>query len=85
MKIIEWLQIVVLGLGMSVVFAGWLLGYQETVMNKYEVMIKFRGEPRLTSYANAKNEQGAKFAVILEASMNGFDVSEIEYCLITKK
>ena len=55
------------------------------VMNKYEVMIKFRGEPRLTSYANAKNEQGAKFAVILEASMNGFDVSEIEYCLITQK
>ena len=55
------------------------------MMNKYEVMIKFRGEPRLTSYANAKNARGAKFAVILEASMNGFDVSEIEYCLITQK
>jgi hypothetical protein len=27
MKLVEWLQIVVLGLGMSVVFAGWLLGY----------------------------------------------------------
>ena len=27
MKLVEWLQIVVLGLGMSVVLAGWLLGY----------------------------------------------------------
>ena len=55
------------------------------MMNKYEIMIQFRGEPLFTSYANAKNARGAKFAVILEASMNGFDVSEIEYCLITQK
>lgn len=85
MKIIEWLQIVVLGLGMSVVFAGWLLGYQETAMNKYEVMIQFRGEPLFTSYVNAKNARGAKFAVILEASMNGFNVNEIIQYLITQK
>ena len=46
-------------------------------MNRYEVTIKFRGEPTFTSYVNAKNEGGAKFAVILEASMNGFNVNEI--------
>jgi hypothetical protein len=55
------------------------------MMNKYEVMIQFRGEPLFTSYVNAKNARGAKFAVILEASMNGFNVNEIVQCLITQK
>jgi len=55
------------------------------MMNKYEVMIQFRGEPLFTSYVNAKNARGAKFAVILEASMNGFNVNEIVQYLITQK
>ena len=29
---VEWLQLFVVALGVSVVFAGWLLGYQETIM-----------------------------------------------------
>jgi hypothetical protein len=61
----------------------WLVG--GCMMNKYEVMIQFRGEPLFTSYVNAKNARGAKFAVILEASMNGFNVSEIVQYLITQK
>ena len=55
------------------------------MMNKYEVMIQFRGEPLFASYVTAKNARGAKFAVILEASMNGFNVNEIVQCLITQK
>ena len=55
------------------------------MMNRYEVMIQFRGEPLFTSYVNAKNARGAKFAVILEASMNGFNVNEIVQYFITQK
>jgi len=55
------------------------------MMHKYEAMIQFRGEPLFTSYVTAKNARGAKFAVILEACMNGFNVNEIVQCLITQK
>ena len=34
---VEWLQLFVVGLGISVVVAGWLLGYQETVMKLYMI------------------------------------------------
>jgi hypothetical protein len=51
----------------------------DKIMSEFEVEMKFKGEPRLTVYKKARTEDGARFAAILEASMNGFDVNVVEF------
>jgi hypothetical protein len=53
-------------------------------MNEFEVEMKFKNEPRLTVYKKARTSDGARFAAILEASMNGFDVNVVEFINIKK-
>ena len=48
-------------------------------MSEFEIEMKFKGEPRLTVYKKARTQDGARFAAILEASMNGFDVNVVEF------
>ena len=49
--------------------------FRSIKMKEFEVTMKFKNEPTLTVTKKARTEEGAKFAAILEAKVNGFDVS----------